>query len=437
MSDTPMAGADLLVSLRKVPDDDLVARLKSLTARERRATALLVAHLAELDTRDVYLRAGYSSLFTYCRDFLAFSDDEAYNRVVAARAARRFPVVVDLLATGELNVTTIRLLGPHLTPENHLAVLGSARGKRKAQVEEIVAKLAPRPDVRPSLRRLPHSKPDDFAPGTSEPSARDITPLPGGASRSAVPPLSMPQRPGGAETHVPSAPMQRAGCSTAVMPLSPERYSYRLTIGAATLEKLRLAWDMLRHALPSGDDEALLDRALTALLVDLARKKFAAGPGAGPSVPPMRSSRLTSSRGAESGAPDFRGGLSRSIPAAVKRAVWVRDLGRCTFVGTDGRRCGERGFVEFHHVRPYANGGEATVENIQLRCGPHNRHEARRYFARGVNEERLRDDGPQKSARSRTAETAEARPPANQFVAGARGPGRCLTPSGRTPIALP
>jgi hypothetical protein len=64
----------------------------------------------------------------------------------------------------------------------------------------------------------------------------------------------------------------------------------------------------------------------------------------------------------------------------VKRKVWLRDLGRCAFVGTGGRRCGERAFVEFHHVRPYAVGGEASVENIQLRCRRHNAHEAREFF---------------------------------------------------------
>jgi hypothetical protein len=138
---------DLLVALRRLSDDELVARVKGLTARERRATALLVAHLAELDTRDVHLRAGYSSLFVYCRDVLSLSEHEAYNRIEAARTARRFPVVLDLLADGSVNLTTVRLLGPHLTSENHGAVLESARGKRKAEVEEIVARLSPRADI--------------------------------------------------------------------------------------------------------------------------------------------------------------------------------------------------------------------------------------------------------------------------------------------------
>jgi 5-methylcytosine-specific restriction endonuclease McrA len=106
----------------------------------------------------------------------------------------------------------------------------------------------------------------------------------------------------------------------------------------------------------------VLERAVSALLADLARKKFAA-------VDHPRSARETTPG-------------SRHIPAEVKREVFLRDLGRCAFVGTHGRRCAERGFVEFHHVHPYALGGLATVDNIELRCRRHNDYEAHAYFER-------------------------------------------------------
>jgi hypothetical protein len=154
----------------------------------------------------------------------------------------------------------------------------------------------------------------------------------------------------------------------AVTPLSPDRYKLQFTIGGETLEKLRLAKDMLGHAIPSGDDAAILDRAFTALLVELAKKKFADTP------------RPRRSRESKPGAPD--------PSAAVKRAVWVRDLGRCAFIGTSGHRCNERRFLEFHHVDPRALGGEATVDLIALRCRRHNDYEGRLYFGK-----RRRDGG--------------------------------------------
>lgn len=47
-----------------------------------------------------------------------------------------------------------------------------------------------------------------------------------------------------------------------------------------------------------------------------------------------------------------------------------------------GHRCRERAWLEFHHVVPYAKGGEASAENIQLRCRCHNAYEAEQDFGR-------------------------------------------------------
>ena len=353
---------EVLSSLRHLTDDELVARVKGLAARERGATALLVAHLAELDTRDVHLRAGFSSLFAYCRSELLLSEAEAYNRIEVARAARRYPVILEMLGKGDVSLTAVRLLAPHLTAENHRQVLESARGRGKADVEEIVARLAPRPDVVASLRKIPAARavePDSpSAPGSAAAPAPGAAGLPAGASPALCPGASPASTLIRVETIRITAPPPLP--RPVVAPLAPDRYRLQLTIGGDTLEKLRLAKDLLRHAIPAGDDAAILDRALTALLIELARKKFAAtdAPGA--------------SRGSAPG--------SRHVPAEVRRAVWLRDLGRCAFVGTDSRRCAERAFVEFHHLKPYAAGGEATVSNIQLRCRRHNDYEARAYF---------------------------------------------------------
>jgi hypothetical protein len=320
--------------VKRLADAEIVSRLQSLAASERDATAHLVVHLGELEARDLHLKAGHGSLFAYCRDALAFSEHESYNRIEAARAARRFPVILDLLAEGAVNLTTVRLLAPHLTPDNHRTVLESARGKRKIEVEEIVARLMPLYDVPAFIRKLP-----------ARPSPTLASAAPSAAAPTAPPPS-------GGAWRVPAA---RVAVTT---PLAPERYKFQVTIGAGTLDKLRLAKDMLGHAVPTGDEAVVLDRALTALLVDLARSRFGA------------TDRPRPAPGTSSG--------SRHIPAEVKRAVWVRDLGRCAFVGTPARRCEERRFLEFHHVKPYAVGGEATLANVELRCALcRARHKAR------------------------------------------------------------
>ena len=145
-----------------------------------------------------------------------------------------------------------------------------------------------------------------------------------------------------------------------VVPLSPERYRVQFTVGRETHENLRRAQELLRREIPDGDPGAIFDRALKLLLEDVARRKFAATSKPRP-VPAAAAG-------------------SRHIPAHVKRAVWLRDAGQCAFVARSGRRCRERAFLEFHHVDPYAIGGEATVVNLSLRCRAHNVHEADRVF---------------------------------------------------------
>jgi len=85
---------NLLSTVAHLSDDALISRVKHLAAREREATALLIAHLAELDVRRLYLGEGCSSLFTYCTQVLHLSEHAAYGRIEAARAARRFPIIL-------------------------------------------------------------------------------------------------------------------------------------------------------------------------------------------------------------------------------------------------------------------------------------------------------------------------------------------------------
>src|SRR5258705_10871592 len=137
-------------------DLDLLARLSAIAGKERETSAELVAHLAVLDARpSLYAAQGHGSLFSYCTRVLRLSEDAACNRIDAARACRRFPVILDLLASGGLSLSAVRLLRPHLTPENHQAVLTEAAGRSRQDVLELIARLAPRPDVPSSVRKLP------------------------------------------------------------------------------------------------------------------------------------------------------------------------------------------------------------------------------------------------------------------------------------------
>ena len=364
-------------------DDDLVAKVRSLVGREREATVDLIAHLAELDARRLYLGAGFSSLFTYCMEVLRLSEAEAYNRIEAARAARRFPVILDRLAVGSLNLTTVRLLASHLTVENHLELLAGASGKTRREVEELRARYFPQPDVASSVRKLSASSLVQAQPIAASAPSANMT-----ATGASVTPLAEP---------VPRVPVP-APRRPVVAALAPDRYQIRFTATAETCEKLRLAQDMLRHAVPTGDTGEIIDRALTALLEELARKKFA------------KTDRPRASRGVAPG--------SRYNAAKVRRAVWIRDRGRCAYVGKGGRRCNERAFVEFHHLDPYGVGGEATVEMMELRCRAHNNYEAELFYGRPQPTRSGTSSPPPPAPTSRVTALAV---PARSCVAAVRG----------------
>ena len=322
-------------------DPELIAEVSRLAASEQRATAALVSALAELDARRLYLGQGCSSMFTYCTEVLHLAEHAAFNRIEAARVARRFPIILELLVDGRIHLSTVRLLAPHLTEDNHQSLLREASHKSKREVEQIVARILPRPDVSASVRKLPSRKvaESSILAATKEPAS------------------------GPADARALLAPTEAQRPKTEA--LAPGRFKVQFTVGEATYLKLRRVQDLLRHRLPGRDVADIFDRGLTLLLADLEKSRLAA-------TARPRKSTISSKR-------------SRHVPADVRRAVWARDGGRCRFQGPAGR-CTETGLLEFHHVVPYAQGGPTTADNLELRCAAHNRYEAERCFGLFVRE---------------------------------------------------
>jgi hypothetical protein len=231
-----------------------------------------------------------------------------------------------------LHLAAVVLLAPHLTDETADELIAAASHATKAEIGLLLAQRYPRPDVPTRLQPLlaPSSSVEPRAPG----------------------PVA-PERP-----------------ATKVAPLAPERFALQVTIGQATHDKLLRAQALLRHRVPSGDLDQVLDHALDALLRDLERQKFAA----------TQQPRAARARAA---APD-----PRRVPSDVKRAVHARDGERCAFVSEEGERCTERGFLEFDHVDPFARGGQPTVPNTRLLCAAHNQYAADRSFGAAFMQQR-------------------------------------------------
>ena len=305
------------VALTRLDDQQLEASLRGLLGASARIEVQIALHLVEVEERRLHWRAGHSSLYEYCRERLGLSEFEAYLRICAARIGREFPIAFELLGARALHLSTLHLLRDYLTSENHRQLLAEASYKSKRQVAELLARRFPRADVATTLRSLPRLE-----------------------------------------------------------PLSPERFRLELTIVARLHQKLERARDLLSHANPTGDLGVVIERGLDELLVKLEKRSFAARDSCAPVIateripaPPANEHSLPVQRRAR-----------KHIANAVRRDVAARDEHRCTFTSEAGHRCGARAFLQLHHERAFARGGDDSRENLRWLCAAHNRLLAEREF---------------------------------------------------------
>jgi hypothetical protein len=364
-------------SLTHLSDPELLKGLTSMVARDRATTATLLAHIAEFDARRLYLPAAYPSMYAYCVQELHLSEASAYKRIQAARTAREFSAIFEAVADGRLHLSAVVLLAPHLTPENAEGLLAEAVHRTKSEIEEVLARRFPRSEAMGLVQALPAASPrsnEQLAPGRVE----GLGPV---------------------NPETPQLAPGRVGPSTKLAPVAAERFMLQVTLGRGSREKLRYLQDLLGHELPSGDLAEVLDQAFDALIEKLEKRKFAATRRPRPSARPSAN--------------------PRHIPAHVKRAVWERDGGQCTFVSETGRRCPARKLLEFDHVEEVARGGRATVAGIRLRCRAHNQYGAECTFGAGFMREKR--EAARRGAKARRQEQeARARAAAEEVIAPLR-----------------
>jgi hypothetical protein len=310
------------------------------------------------------------------------------------------------------------LLGPHLTEANLVEVLARAKHRTKREIARLVRLLDPLPAVPARIEPLgpAPARAIPTAPSWEEyvQSMNRIRELaPGERPRDWVQGANDP--PDGMASGLEPAAAPTHGHSTALEclaseprgALEPVQYKVQFTASEEYVRLVDQAKALLSHAVPGVTLEELQLRAMRSLVSELSKRKYAALSGSPerngaaeaahakadpdapeprgnePAVPdPHRKSktnRKIRTHGSEGRNPRQRG---RYIPARVRRTVFSRDGARCSYVDAAERRCVETQRLEFHHVVPFAEGGEHTPSNITLRCAAHNALAAEAHFGR-------------------------------------------------------
>jgi hypothetical protein len=387
--------APIPYSLEHLSDDELHLGTRRLVGRSNQLLAALLAHLAEVEARGIHRERACGSLGSYCIYELRMSEDEASRRARASKIARQFPILFEQVAAGEIHLTGILLLGPHLTQENHRDVLARAKHRTKTEIERLVRRLNPLPDVQALVEPLgPAPRPVIANPTWSQrveahsPEVRELEP--GDRPKDWIDDSAADDSEAVALAAL--AATQPDTESAPPAPLEPQRYKVQFTATQEYVDLLEQARGLLAHAVPSRSIEEVHLRAMRALVAELEKKRTGAtkeprsravenpnGPER-PTAPGDKAvPRQRRQRGAKGANPRRRG---RSVPRAVRRAVWQRDGARCTYVDANGQRCRETGGLELDHIDPHARGGPPTVDNLRLRCRPHNALTAEYEFGR-------------------------------------------------------
>jgi hypothetical protein len=326
--------------LDALTDVALVNGLKVSRERERYALADVLAHVAKVEERKLHVPAGYGSMLDYCVHELHYSKDAAYKRIHAARAALEFPVILDLVAEGALGLRVVNLLRPSLAPENADELLAAAAFKTQEEVRQLLAERFPQGAVETTIE--PIGQPLTLEPASAE-----------GAE------------PAPEADELVRRPVQGVVNPPQCMPLAADLYKLQLTMTGAMYRKLRRALDLFGRRKPVPDEAEILELGLDLLVERLEKKKLHATDKPGPRRPCAED----------------------HIPAEVRRTVWERDRGRCTFTSEAGVRCPSCTDLEIDHVIPRARGGRSDDPgNLRLRCRAHNQYEAERTFGKAFME---------------------------------------------------
>jgi hypothetical protein len=338
--------------VRRLKSEDLTARVDQLASRERLLICDFLVYLAELDRRELHLELGFPSLFAYCTEHLRFSKASTFRRTTAARLVRSFPEIIGYLRSGQLCLTTLCELRKVLEPESCTEILEQAAGKTQQQVQQLVASLRPQPPPKDIIRKLPARAQKNAQHPSAEPTDQ-------ANSQAAAPPAA-------ASEQAELVPDRKSYPQATIKPVSSDRHVVRIVVDTAFLEELEKVKQALSHKVPSGRPAEVLRECIRITLAVHDKKTRGSG-----------RRRKTTRRDPASGDEQTS---TRHVPIAVEREVRDRDGGACAFIGKGGKRCGSRHQVQLHHVIPFALGGPTTASNLELRCGPHNRYQARLDF---------------------------------------------------------
>lgn len=373
-------------SLARLSDSELFAATKTLRGEERAIVAETILHLSEIDRRGIYRDAGYASLFSYACEGLGYSEGSAHRRVQAARCLKHSPEAYELLKAGKLTLCALAEAAKVMTNENRAQVLSHVQGKSKRDAERVAIQFgAPAQPRRASIRpRLVIARRTEQRISAEE---FDLFSTPIYST------LTSPVEQTSAQPLATGRAMEQTIGQQIGQELERADRKMTFAVSFELSEEGKALYDEVRAAIGPCSIAEVFERALHEFVQKRRPKKqrmkrratelvAVKAPGATEKRRRVVSAEVEQTEAEQT----VQTKRNRRIPSSVKRAVAKRDRGQCSYVSSDGRRCGEKTRLEFDHITPYALGGSHEADNLRLRCRAHNQLHAEQHFGKELIE---------------------------------------------------
>ncbi len=297
------------MNLRSLTDDLLLKSTLQLAQKERKTTLEVLHHLLEIERRSLFAVLSYSSLFEYTLKELKYSEGAAQRRISSMRLLKEVPEMEKKIESGDLSLSALSQAQTFFRQEK-------CGIEQKREILISLEKKSRREVERKLL------------------------------SLSSEPLKLLPDK---------------------LRAVSETHSELKILVEAELLEQIEELRGLVATRAPGATVKDLISYAIGHTLKEL-RPKAPKKPEAVLVPPPSAVPKLSAQK-----LQPLAMIKSRYIPVEVKREIWERDGGQCSFKDAlSGRRCTSTHGLEYDHIRPFAFGGEPSVDNLRLCCRAHN-----------------------------------------------------------------
>ena len=350
-------------SLKGMSDRELINQLKKLVKQEQTLTLKILPHIIEFERRGLYRDLGYRSLYEYCTRELKYSESAAMRRIHAARAIQKCPSAIEYLASNRVTLSTLSIIHKYATP----ALLDRISHKSKREVDAIVAEFNPELIIKDKTKPVVVER--LVAPSSVAEQRKDTLNC-----------KEIYRRSGG--KLFASVEKSTGVVDDQIICQKVKMHEVRCFIDDDVMRRIERCRELLSNKYPRGLNYSELLDELTA---EWLKRHDPAGRAG------RREARKQHSKTSPKPIPD----QSRHIPAAIREAVYARDGGRCSFVGSNGKRCNSTWDLEVHHSgTPFGRGGGHSIGNLRLLCSVHNKLEAEKEYGKACIQKHYIKESP-------------------------------------------